>query len=314
MVLRCGQAHPGAGLPRRSVSLRAAVAERHLSEAPLRVSGELWEAPLASPLRRALALAFDFVLLVVPSVVVAAGAALLALRLQDPAAFHALRTMVAGEARQGPARDEALAAIAPLLVRLDVDGLPPEVAMAVERGDRRRAGELLRETDLVFDFSLGGSHAELAPGAIRVPVGHFLPSSLRAIASYGVMAVYFGLLTAGRRGQTLGKRLVGIRVARLDGERLSLLASLERFVGYLHIPGTLGISLFDLWHDPNRRMPHDRVAHTVVIRARPALRERRTPAPAPAQPATVNAAPAASVASADAATAAPATAAPRVDD
>jgi uncharacterized RDD family membrane protein YckC len=290
------------------------VAQRHLSEAPLRVSAELVEAPLASPLRRALALAFDFLLLIVPTVVVASAAALLALRLQDPAAFGALRMMVSGEARQGPAYEDALAAFAPLLVRLDVEGLPPEVALAVERGDRRRAAALLRETNFIFDFTLSGKHAELEPGTLRIHVEHFLPPSLRALASYGVMAIYFGLLTAGRRGQTLGKRLVGIRVARLDGDRLSLLASLERFVGYLHIPGTLGISLFDLWHDANRRMPHDRVAHTVVIRVRPALRERRGEAPAPARPARVDAPAAASAPSADAATTVPATAAPRVDD
>jgi hypothetical protein len=294
------------------------VAERHLTEAPLRVSSELREVPLASPLRRALALAFDFVLLVVPAVLVAGGAALLALRLQDPAAFRALGTLVAGGAREGPAYDEAVAALAPLLVRLDAPGLSPEVALAVQRGDRGRAGELLRDTDLVFDFALGGSHQEVEPGQVRVPAIDFLPPSLRAVASYGVMALYFGVLTAGRRGQTLGKRLLGIRVARLDGQRLSLPASLERFVGYLHIPGTLGISVLDLWHDRNRRMPHDRVAHTVVIRTRGRLRSAADARRLAAEPA------AAPVPAPSAATAAPAAAssaaeggagtAPRVDD
>ncbi len=294
-----------------SVSLRAAVAQRHLSEAPLRVSGELVEALLASPLRRFFALAFDFLLMVPPSFAVALGAALLALRLQDPAAFAALPAALAHEPAH-PAPDAALAAIAPVLVHQDAKGLPPEVAVAVHHGDGARAAALLRELDFLFNLRLGGKEDRpLPPRTVRVEVAEFIPHGIRAVTTYGVMAIYFGLLTAGRRGQTLGKRLVGIRVARLDGERLSLLASLERFVGYLHIPGTLGISLFDLWHDPNRRMPHDRVAHTVVIRARPAKRE---PAEEATQPAPPEPAPAASGPSADAVPAAPATTAPRVDD
>jgi uncharacterized RDD family membrane protein YckC len=80
-----------------------------------------------------------------------------------------------------------------------------------------------------------------------------------------VGALYFTLLTRGRRGATLGKRLLGIRVVRLDGHRLSLMESFERFAGYLHIPGSLGLSLLDLWHDPNRRLPHDRTVHTAVL-------------------------------------------------
>lgn len=298
------------------------MAQRHLSEAPLRVSGALVEAPLASPLRRFLALALDFLLMVPPSFAVSTGAALLALRLQDPAAFAALPAVFAHEPDR-PAPDEALAAIAPVLVHQDAEGLPPEVAVAVHHGDGARAAAVMRDLDFLFNLRIGGKEqAPPPPGIVRVEVAEFVPHSIRAVVSYGVTALYFGLLTASRRGQTLGKRLLGIRVVRLDGGRLSLLASLERFVGYLHIPGTLGISLFDLWHDPNRRMPHDRVAHTVVIRVRPALREGRAPAPARAQPAPEEPAPApaASVTSADAlpTTAAPtttaATATPRVDD
>jgi uncharacterized RDD family membrane protein YckC len=89
---------------------------------------------------------------------------------------------------------------------------------------------------------------------------------LRAAAVFGVGALYFTLLTRGRRGATLGKHLLGIRVVRLDGGRLSLRESFERFSGYFHIPSSLGLALLDLWHDPNRRLPHDRVVHTAVVR------------------------------------------------
>lgn len=87
------------------------------------------------------------------------------------------------------------------------------------------------------------------------------------LALYGVGALHFTLLTA-RRGRTLGKRMLGIRMVRLDGHRLSLVEALERFVGYLHVPGLLLISPSDLWRGPNRRLAHDRIAHTAVVRVR----------------------------------------------
>ena len=61
-------------------------------------------------------------------------------------------------------------------------------------------------------------------------------------------------------------RLAGIEVVRLDGHRLSWFESFERFSAYLHIPASMFVGLIDLWHDPNRRLAHDRAAHTAVLR------------------------------------------------
>ena len=101
---------------------------------------------------------------------------------------------------------------------------------------------------------------------IRVQIGELIPRSMHFLALYGLAAIYFGLLSSGRRGATVGKRILGIRVVRLDGHRLSIWESLERFVGYSHIPATLGLPILDLWRDRNRQMPHDRSAHTAVLR------------------------------------------------
>jgi uncharacterized RDD family membrane protein YckC len=254
------------------------MATRHLSEEPLRVAEALRGEPLASPSRRLLALLVDGLLTIIPTFVVVTALALLALRIADPPAFRALPAIF-GHGPEHPAPPEALADFAPLLVHLHAPGLPPEVAAAAHRGDRAALAAILSRYS--FDFALTvGEHAEkeARPGTIRVQVEDLIPEGVRALAMYGVMGLYFGLLTAGRRGQTLGKRLLGIRVVRLDGHRLSKLESIERFVGYLHIPGSLGLSLLDLWRDPNRRMAHDRVAHTVVIRV---PRVRATSAPDP---------------------------------
>jgi hypothetical protein len=259
------------------------MALRFLSDEPLRVTAELRGAPLASPLRRFLALGLDLVLIAFPNLLALTAVAWLTLRVQDPAAFRAL-PVVYGATAKRPAAPEALAAIAPLLVSIEAEGLPHEVEEAVKAHDLGRAATLLRPYRFEFLVSVGEheNNGPVGPHSIRVRVADIIPPGLRVVASLGVLALYFSLFTAGRRGQTLGKRLLGIRVARLDGHRLSLLESLERFIGYLHIPGSLGLSILDLWRDPNRRMAHDRVAHTAVIRSR--LKTRRAPATPPAPP------------------------------
>ena len=252
---------------------------RLLTDAPFQVIPSLIGVPLASPARRGLALAIDFALCLVPSLVVALGVALLALRIQDPKAFRALPAVLSHDPQAAkPASPEALAAFAPLLVRLEATGLPEEVGAALKRDDPAAAADLLRDRNFLFVLSLDERQdAAPKPGTIRVRIEDVIPKTVRAIGTWGVMGLYFGLLTAGKRGQTLGKRLLGIRVARLDGHRLSLLESIDRFVGYLHVPGSGGLALLDLWRDPNRRMAYDRAAHTVVIRvakAKPSAQPR----------------------------------------
>ena len=235
------------------------------------MSPDLIGEPLASPLRRALALVVDGAVLAVPSVLLAVLLAAAGLRFSDPRGVAALWQLLRGEAATPTAAHQVLRDLAPVLVHIEAPGLPPAVAHAIEEGRLDEAAERLAGVDLMFLLSYK-SHAEAPPpGRVLVPVERLIPGVLRAAALYGVAALYFTLLTSGRRGATLGKRLLRLRVARLDGEPLHLLESLERFVGYLHIPGSLGLSLLYLWIDPLRRQPQDRVANTVIVQqAKPA--------------------------------------------
>ena len=97
-------------------------------------------------------------------------------------------------------------------------------------------------------------------------------------------ALYFTLCHSSRRGQTLGKRLLGLRVVQLAGERLSLFESFERAAAYVEIPATLGLCLISLWRDPNRRLPHDRVVHTAVLLVPKGPRQPKPTAAKPAAP------------------------------
>jgi hypothetical protein len=83
---------------------------------------------------------------------------------------------------------------------------------------------------------------------------------------FGWGALYFTAFTAMWKGRTPGKRLLGIRVIRLDGSPLGWWASFERFGGYATslITGLLGFAQV-LW-DSNRQGMHDKISETVVIR------------------------------------------------
>ncbi len=254
------------------------MAVRFVSEEPHRVAGEHVGAELASPARRGVALAVDLLLLVVPSLLVAIGVVALFLSVRHPGALGALGTIVSDRGSSSPAaRDAAMRTWLPILVEAKMPGLSPAARRAWEEGRPDEAVEALGRQEFTVVLTLdthveehGHAAAEGKTPPVRVELQRLLPHALRVVTAYGVAAFYFAFLHAGRKGATLGKRLLRIRVVRLDGHRLTLPESLERFVGYLHIPGSLGLNLVDLWHDPNRRLPHDRVAHTAVLRVRAA--------------------------------------------
>jgi uncharacterized RDD family membrane protein YckC len=98
----------------------------------------------------------------------------------------------------------------------------------------------------------------------------FVRATLGVLDDFGLgvgwMGLYFTAFIALWRGQTPGKRLLGLRVVRLDGKPMSWWASFERFGGYSAsvITGLLGFAQI-LW-DRNRMALHDKITETVVVR------------------------------------------------
>ena len=81
----------------------------------------------------------------------------------------------------------------------------------------------------------------------------------------GWWTMYFAILMPWMNGQTPGKRALGIRVVRLDGQPVTWWHAFERAGGYAAglATGTLGFA--QIYWDPNRQAIHDKVAGTVVI-------------------------------------------------
>jgi uncharacterized RDD family membrane protein YckC len=104
-----------------------------------------------------------------------------------------------------------------------------------------------------------------------VCVGGRVSLVLFAIILSPLYYVFFWSLT----GQTIGQRVIGLRVVRLNGRRLGFWLSLVRWIGYQLCIFTLGIGFLWVLVD-NRRMGwHDKLARTCVLYAWPAVQNER---------------------------------------
>ena len=121
------------------------------------------------------------------------------------------------------------------------------------RRDVRRARE---ETERVRESGEAGVIAWIVDFLDEMGVG------------LGWTGLYFTGFLAVWKGQTPGKRHLGIRVVRLNGQPMSLWMSFERFGGYAAglFTGLLGYA--QVYWDHNRQMIHDKIVETVVVRER----------------------------------------------
>jgi uncharacterized RDD family membrane protein YckC len=82
---------------------------------------------------------------------------------------------------------------------------------------------------------------------------------------FGWAIAYFTLLPTWWRGQTVGKRLFGLRVVELTGKPLGLMTCFGRYGGYAAGLATGGLGFLQVLWDPNRQAVQDKLAHTVVV-------------------------------------------------
>jgi hypothetical protein len=82
---------------------------------------------------------------------------------------------------------------------------------------------------------------------------------------FGWASLYLTVMLSWWKGQTVGKRLLKIRVLRLDGEPITWWTAFERAGGYAagFATGLLGFA--QVFWDSNRQAIHDRIVGTVVV-------------------------------------------------
>lgn len=83
---------------------------------------------------------------------------------------------------------------------------------------------------------------------------------------FGWWTLYFAILMPWMKGQTPGKRILGVRVVRLDGHPITGWHAFERAGGYAAGVATGTLGFLQVYWDANRQAIHDKVAGTVVIR------------------------------------------------
>ena len=82
---------------------------------------------------------------------------------------------------------------------------------------------------------------------------------------FGWAALYYSVLTAWWRGHTIGKKLLHIKVIKLDGSPLNLWESFGRYGGYGAGIATGLLGFIQVFWDPNRQTIQDKIAETLVL-------------------------------------------------
>jgi hypothetical protein len=81
----------------------------------------------------------------------------------------------------------------------------------------------------------------------------------------GWAAFYFSIFTAWWKGQTPGKKLLGMKVIKLDNKPLNLWESFGRYGGYAAGLATGLTGFLQVFWDPNRQAIQDKISETLVI-------------------------------------------------
>jgi hypothetical protein len=81
----------------------------------------------------------------------------------------------------------------------------------------------------------------------------------------GWAAFYFSIFTAWSKGQTPGKKLLGMQVIKLDNTPLNLWESFGRYGGYAAGLATGLMGFLQVFWDPNRQAIQDKISETLVI-------------------------------------------------
>ncbi|MFN7983369.1 MAG: RDD family protein [Vicinamibacterales bacterium] len=78
------------------------------------------------------------------------------------------------------------------------------------------------------------------------------------------LVLFFGLSNHVGNGQTLGKKLFGLRAVSLVHQRLQGWPAIERALAYGASALELGFGFLQYFLHPNRQTVHDRIAETIV--------------------------------------------------
>ncbi|MCH2189807.1 MAG: RDD family protein [Gammaproteobacteria bacterium] len=125
--------------------------------------------------------------------------------------------------------------------------------------------EDIEANDIAFDYLFDSSQSNDV--SLGTGVLDWIKDAVSELGrSFGWAAVYFSALTAWLSGQTIGKKLFGIRVVRIDGKNIDLWESVGRYGGYSAGIATGFLGFLQIYWDGNRQTIQDKISETMVIR------------------------------------------------
>ena len=278
---------------------------RWITPEPLNVAPALVGLPLAHPGRRALAMGLDLILLALLSGVsgfwLLGGLALVVLQLRSQRGGTTKKRLVVGwlgagvlallalqEARTDWAERDDESAVPVVQIAADTAAVTA-VATAVATAAVPAAAPSAAGPAASAEARIHELEAALADARKPVPLRRQFNQWLESVgATLGWGIVYFSLLPAWWGGQTVGKKIVRIRVLELTGKPMTVLRCLKRYGGYAAGMATGGLGFAQMLWDPNRQALQDKAAHTAVVD----LRAPRLPPADPLEAATSLAEPA----------------------
>jgi uncharacterized RDD family membrane protein YckC len=83
-----------------------------------------------------------------------------------------------------------------------------------------------------------------------------------------IPTIYFSLTTYITNGQSIGKKILWIKIVSIYHHRLNLWCCIERSLGYIASTLELGIGFLQIFWNSNRMTLHDKIAETTVIKTR----------------------------------------------
>ncbi len=177
--------------------------------------------------------------------------------------------------------DAKLAAFEARADESNADSLALAYAAALQAGDSVRIAELREPVSsaLAADRlerqqrrieTLQGSNAKLEEDLENEREKGLIGLLLRVAddvgLGFGWAGLYFTIFLAYWSGRTPGKKLMRIRVVRLDGKSIGVWVSFNRFGGYAASVFTGLLGFFEMFWDRNRQALQDHIAQTVVVR------------------------------------------------
>ena len=81
-----------------------------------------------------------------------------------------------------------------------------------------------------------------------------------------IPTIYFTVSTYFLNGQTIGKKLLKIRIVSLYHTKIGFWHCLERSLGYVASTLEFGLGFIQALWNPNRMALHDKIAETIVIK------------------------------------------------